>query len=145
MGRYGSLSLEPDKIVAVASPKCFVAVKQEIGGMTYVPDYQVALAAWMGRWNSLRSRDYALIYSTNQPCEYPKDNEANPADYCTRLPEDVFANKWNVYGSTTLKESSTCRILMVQIMYCTTWREISNECCPILVPSTMVNSWTITL
>ena len=99
MTRYGSRSVDPGKVVGVASRKCFVAVIQDLGGTTYVPDYQVALAAWMGRWTTLRPRDYALIFATNHDCEYPKDNEANPADYCTRVPEAVFADKWNRYNA----------------------------------------------
>ena len=99
MTRYGSRSADPGKVVGVASRKCFAAMIQDLGGTTYVPDYQVALAAWMGRWTTLRPRDYALIFATNHDCEYPKDNEANPADYCTRVPEAVFADKWNRYNA----------------------------------------------
>ena len=96
--RYSSTRTDPNSIVGAASRKCFIALMPDGDGTTYVPDYQVVLAVWMRWWTTLRTRNYALIYATNQECQYPKDAEASP-EYCTRIPEAVFRDGWNRYGA----------------------------------------------
>ena len=94
MNRYNSRFRYP--YVGIASGDCFAALMPEEYGTTYVPDYQVLLAAWMKYWAPPVSY-YAVVYATNQPCEYPKADETDPQNYCTRIPEDIIKNRWNRY------------------------------------------------
>ena len=92
MNRYNSRFRYP--YVGASSRDCFAALMPEENGITYVPDYQVLLAAWMKYW-ATPIWHYAVVYATNQPCEYPKADETDPQDYCTRIPEDIIKNRWN--------------------------------------------------
>ena len=82
--------------VGAASRDCFAALMPEEYDTTYVADYQVLLAAWMKYW-AAPVFYYAVVYATNQPCEYPKADETDPQNYCTRIPEDIIKNRWNRY------------------------------------------------
>ena len=92
MNRYSTVFRYP--YVGAASRDCFAALMPDENGTTYVPDYQVLLAAWMKNWADPVSY-YAVVYATNQPCEYPKADETDPQNYCTRIPEDIIKNRWN--------------------------------------------------
>ena len=92
MNRYNSRFRLP--YVGASSRDCFAALMPEENGITYTPDYQVLLAAWMKYW-ATPIWHYAVVYATNQPCEYPKTDETDPQNYCTRIPEDIIKNRWN--------------------------------------------------